>query len=359
VARTKTPKSYSYLDAPVAVSASDLRDLSAVAEPQTGRPDSIEVTGECPRCNHPVKYVIQQREWGLEEGGSGGTVVEKKSTTAATSTTAAGSMIQRIPIPDEIREALRKYFEEDGPGDRDVVLQCNCAQPHKGGDNGCGAWFGLQLHWQRNNGMVNVELDARTEPITELEIKAAIDREARAATQLTRLRAATSKWSAGLLALAALVPSFTLLTGVETVADLSESTKDRVGLLLILATLGILASAFLLLSVSTGPFRHTTAVDDPTEAREAEIRRAVKRWNIAVGLFVAGLLALVAATAIVWNADSQDPAKFKVTRNNESVECGTYAGTVASPPAVKVKKAEETVVVPLSQVKTLSFTTGC
>jgi hypothetical protein len=347
-----------YLTSVVKVSQDDLSRLSANAIPEDGDPRQIEISGKCPRCPHDIHYVLAHREWGLadEVGTGGGAELSVENM--------VDGVIERLPSLDEIAKAVRARFADDGPHDRDVALQCNCGIQHKAGKTGCGAWFGLNVHWDRGlNDGIDVTLAQATRPITQLEIARAQERDAREASQLTRFRGAGGKVSAGLLAIAAAIPGFVIVKGAENVKDLPDDSERWVQWLLIAAFLGIAGASIAFIRVTTGPIRAQESTDDPTAARDRELRFSSRLLRFSIGAFILGAACLAAAFAITMFTEPESdpsPAQLTVTRRNGSAECGSYVRTVTDPPSVRVKKSDgSTVTIPIGDVEKLEFTTTC
>jgi hypothetical protein len=339
-----------YREAPVTVSREDLRHLHAEPEVRGEELIRIRINGRCPRCEHTVEYAIGLKEWALEEGAS----VQVKSSEA---------VIQTIDVlQEDDLQRLDSLLNEDGARPREVALQCKCAHPHKAGTQGCGAWFMLGLSWDRGlGGDFAVRLDGVSrDAISGYDISAALDRDARTGTQLTRMRGAAEKLSTGLLAIAALIPGFLLVKGVDGTGDLSEAAREGLAVLLAVAVGGIVLAALILLRIAVGPMRLGESTDDALSARDEEIRRSSDNVKLASGAFLLGLAALIGASAIIVFANPAVPASFKVTRNDSTAECGTFAGTTTNdPPTLLVKQGQSTISIALSDVKSAAFAPSC
>lgn len=298
--------------------------------------------------------MIHQQGWGLETpsgGGSAKAAVQTESEDAA----------QRIQVDnDTLREEMVELLRQHSPpGDRDLTLRCNCATEHKQDKAGCGSWFSLHVSWKPDDeGMLHVALSPGP-PVTGYEEKLAEQRDQMAETKLDRLRASAGSWRTGLLALVALIPTLVVVKGTDTLDTLSNHDKSIVGILTLVGAVLIVVAALCALRAAYGPLGLTEASsDDLTVARENEVRKSSLLLRATWILIALGGAALIATIAWAWQAPSSVPAKFAVTRTNESIECGTLVGTTAT--QIRVKKSDGSVVtIPFADVKTTSFATKC
>jgi hypothetical protein len=156
------------------------------------------------------------------------------------------------------------------------------------------------------------------------------------AAELTDVRAAASKWQAGL---AALTGGITLFGVVKSRSDLSSLASPFP------AIAGVLLAAGLALSVAGGLYAlraangmpqlfFTSDLDfDADDHRRAKSARG--HLQTAVRCAVASLLAFAAALAIVWYAPSSDGPRLKVIPIDGDAACGSVTSISGTSLALK------------------------
>jgi hypothetical protein len=245
------------------------------------RPQAVEITGDCPRCEHDAHYVLHVREFdpGSQEGGA-----------VAVAARAAGfTPMMRHPLSlDPV----------------DVTLNCNCGwthapKPPDKGASGCGAWFALEVSVDGDT----VELRASKMPISLYEQQAAQARDSLAEGELQRVRTAAGNWRTGLLALVALVPTLVVVKGTDAVQTLSATDKLVAGSLTAFGGALALAAALISLRAAYGPLRRKRVLGRHGAVLElGEIEKTAFLIQLARVMAVVSVLALATAIGYVWAA---------------------------------------------------------
>lgn len=148
---------------------------------------------------------------------------------------------------------------------------------------------------------------------------------AAAKTELADVRAAATKWQAGLASLAGGITALSLVKGRDDVAALKGPWGVRFGVLLALALLSTVAGAFFALAAANGiPTSWRTSAWNPRLHAHQQAALAQRFLLAAVGATLLSVLLLGAAAGVAWYAPEakKDPSLSVVSRDG-GVACGT------------------------------------
>lgn len=148
---------------------------------------------------------------------------------------------------------------------------------------------------------------------------------AAAETELADVRAAATKWQAGLASLAGGITVLSLVKGRDDVAVLKAPWGVGFGVLLAIALLATVAGAFCALAAANGiPTSWRTSAWNPRLHAHQQAALAQRFLLFAVGATLLSILLLGTAAGVAWYAPEakKDPSLSVVSRDG-GVVCGT------------------------------------
>jgi hypothetical protein len=144
------------------------------------------------------------------------------------------------------------------------------------------------------------------------------------ATELTDVRAAASKWQAGLAALTGGITLFGIIKSRSDLSSLRNPYPALAGLLLATGlALSIAGGLFALRAANGMPQLFTTSTLDLETDDHRRAVSARKHLRAAVFSAIASLVAFAAALAIVWFAPKADGPRLKVIPTDGDTACGS------------------------------------
>lgn len=155
------------------------------------------------------------------------------------------------------------------------------------------------------------------------------------------------------------IATVSVVKGRDSFDTLDIGTQHLIIVLLGVALLAAAVAALLAMRAAYGPLRRTTlgANEQLRTLRltAAEDARSDLRW--ARRLTVLALALLAAAVGTTWWGEQATSAMVKVTKNDDSVVCGPYAG--ATDMTLQYKDGSNKLGIPLSQIKSVEFRQKC
>jgi hypothetical protein len=245
----------------------------------------------------------------------------------------------------------------------EFTFDCHCTVDHEGhqeGQDGCGAAWRMIIQY---DGSAEDETGARFfagHELADARRRREVDEVERLSeSELTRVQAAADKWKTGLAALTGLVATVIVVKGRETFTDLSKARQNVIMVLIAGAFLAAICAALLAMRAAYGPLKRRSLMGTTLdEIRNVEVGSALRNLRLARGLSVLAALALASAVAVTWTGKKATPGLISVTKNDNSVVCGTFKRADTSMILIETE-AGESESVPLVDTKGVDFVLEC
>jgi hypothetical protein len=244
----------------------------------------------------------------------------------------------------------------------ETTVRCDCGQSHSArpdSKTGCGAFWRMRFQWSRITASPAPVNLAAGRPATAADLEQLAELDALDESELDRVRSAADKWKTGLTAMLALIATVSVVKGRDSFTTLSVQTQHRIVVIIGAALLAATVAALLAMRAAYGPMRREL-IKPNEQLRNLRLRAAAdarKDIRAARRLTVLSVVLLALAIGVTWWAKDITPAMVTITKSDDSTVCGRYAKTTGK--AVLIKTGDNQTGVPLSRIKSISFTPKC